>query len=271
MRTDGLVYAAAERTPVCNLLLDQNGDLISGVADMSAAEVALTPGTVLDAIPNGAKIVAIDANVQPSTLLAVVRLCFEQARLLLYEPTSTAKCARLVDAYGALGSNAPAGLQVDYVTPNHLELITIADKMFEHDPALRPWTQYHPLNAEIRGRLHGLHNDASAIAASAVALSTLAKTQFIKLGPHGVLIVSQTGPKGKLEYAHLVAPRLDPSPRVFSTGAGDTFTGAILPELVCLAPDALTMAALVKVAERGQAAAAKTLATPLAVAADLMP
>lgn len=91
MRSDGLVQTTGS-TAVCSLMLDGTGNLVSGVAamditrDFKADSVSLALERSIDSLSyeqivehiekHKPSVVALDGNLSPETLTAVVRHCY---------------------------------------------------------------------------------------------------------------------------------------------------------------------------------------------------
>ena len=197
MRTDGLFAADRnKRTAVCSLMLDDAGDLISGVADMDIGQTVLYPDTngglaamLEDESP---VIVAFDGNIgsgQASELLTACEVHNGKGRshnrttlMTLFEPTSVAKSTIVLSHFAE--SRSSERQAISFTTPNAVEL--------EHIHAA----------AVDRGLLVSLSPStfSSNVPASVVEASTLAKaralvqagifaTLLLKVGRHGVVTV----------------------------------------------------------------------------------
>lgn len=260
LRQDALLHAEGERTAVCNLLLDEQGNLETGVADMGIVEQTLTPSAVERVFSRWhtqhLAVVAADANMPPETLRKLVQLCTAHDVPFLFEPTSVAKADRLVD--GLLQQSCTA----QFATPNALELAQMAKRMRsngwpgESVEAPASLTQALPETAA------QLLNDAGVVA-------QLVNVLFIKLGSAGVLAVCRE--QRGLHAYHTPAPVLDPSKPINTTGAGDTFTGAILAAIAaiprkCRPASSWNREELKALIDRGQSAAQQTLYSREAVA-----
>ena len=113
MRTDALIQSA--RTPTCNLVLDANGELVTGIADMRVLDEIMVPEVVAMRLQqHQPKFIALDANLQPASLAAALAYATKERVPVLYEPTSTAKCHRILDAMQML----QRAQKIQIVTPN---------------------------------------------------------------------------------------------------------------------------------------------------------
>ena len=96
MRTDGIVTTTSGRTAVCNMVIDESGSLVGGVADMDiiknlsdAVSFRLSPlmcdhsspslqdlSQMLNSVDtSGNPIVAVDANLSSKALSAIITHC----------------------------------------------------------------------------------------------------------------------------------------------------------------------------------------------------
>ena len=102
-------------------------------------------------------------------------------------------------------------------------------------------------------------------------MSVLVRTQFIKLGAYGVLLAHRTS--DALTLYHIPPIPLDPSKPHNSTGAGDTFTGAILAGISARShrqpKSEWSRDELLSLIDAGQQAAVHTLYSAQAVAQTL--
>jgi len=254
MRTDGLILA--KQTPVCNLLLDPNGDLITGVADMDVILHALTPSAVARFIDkHRPRIVALDANLHKTTLAAALQSAAKRDTIVLFEPTSAIKSQTLVQAISLLDEKQ----FVQISTPNSMELSHMAT-------ALRRLFHIEEGASENLVKSLRLPQD---LVQDALIVSKIVHTQFVKLRDQGVLLVTHA--EGKLNMVHLPALPLESNQIVSSTGAGDSFTGAIL---ACTIQNNTSFSSwsldyMISLADAGQRAACQTLTSAEAVALDL--
>lgn len=244
------------RTATCNLLLNEHGDLETGVADMEAVESSLTPDAMerifCEHFSQNLRVVGVDANVLPHTLAKLAQLCNEKKIPLLFEPTSVAKSDRLV--YALLDTPNRA----TFSTPNTLELAHMAQTLRGRGVHGKPIQAPQML-------MHVLPLGAQALVDDASVLSHLVDVQLIKMGPLGVLVVRRCGVQTQVAYAP--AHVLEASKSVNTTGAGDTFTGAVVAALCEMHTEAVpSMDQLFSLVDRGQAAAVCTLYSNEAVA-----
>ncbi|KAF7339506.1 Indigoidine synthase A-like protein [Mycena sanguinolenta] len=126
MRTDGFIDLN-ERTAVCNLFLDNLGDLQHGIADMGISQ-KLKADLVLQQISqNNPEIVALDGNLSSETIQQIVDACV-QRNIQGSEPTSITKSERILPALEQC-VKAECDTPVSFFTPNLLELRHVHDKV----------------------------------------------------------------------------------------------------------------------------------------------
>lgn len=254
MRTDALVQSAC--TPMCNLVLDADGELVTGVADMHVLDEILVPEVVAMRLQqHQPRFIALDANLQPASLAEALAYATRERVPVLYEPTSTAKCHRILDALQMLEHVH----KIQIMTPNQYELASMAEYLRNTYPHV---STAH-VDAVIRATLL-----PPALIQDALTMTHVAQTQFIKLGDLGVLLVMQ-GQDAQHHFVHIPALPMDHTKTfVNSTGAGDSFTGAILAKLSTMRTsfDQVTLKDMVDLVNVGQRAAQHTLTSHQAVA-----
>ncbi|KAI0788479.1 indigoidine synthase A-like protein [Abortiporus biennis] len=126
LRTDGLIQEKSGRTAVCNMVLDTNGNLVSGVADMDLVH-DLDAKSVLDALKKfQPELLAIDGNLSENALKSIASHCVDHNIKLFFEPTSIVKSTRILPAIAAtLGRSKPIQSPIAFASPNTLELTSI--------------------------------------------------------------------------------------------------------------------------------------------------
>ncbi|KAG6856639.1 hypothetical protein H0H87_002229 [Tephrocybe sp. NHM501043] len=126
MRVDGFVQSS-KPTAVCNMVIDSNGDLIGGIADMDIVK-ALKTGTVIPHIErHKPRFVAVDGNLSPETIKGVVGRCNkddiqELASPVFFEPTSVTKSTAVFPAVVSSLEHFRDGAPIAFISPNTLEL-----------------------------------------------------------------------------------------------------------------------------------------------------
>ncbi|KAF9535420.1 indigoidine synthase A-like protein [Crepidotus variabilis] len=122
MRTDGLITFVDEDTAVCNMVLDGQGGLVGGVADMKINEKITADAIIPHLTKHVPSLVALDGNITPATLQALVAYCNEHRLKVLFEPTSVIKSNSVLPAVAAALKEEYLGAPITYCTPNLLEL-----------------------------------------------------------------------------------------------------------------------------------------------------
>ncbi|KAF9229232.1 indigoidine synthase A-like protein [Gyrodon lividus] len=121
MRTDGLVSVHGQRSSVCNLLLDAQGQLQSGVADMDLMQVWKADQILPILKVHHPQLLGLDGNISSETLSTLVTESLKAGIQIFFEPTSVVKSSRLFPAVAAnLGKTARP--VVSFVSPNLVEL-----------------------------------------------------------------------------------------------------------------------------------------------------
>ncbi|KZT30599.1 indigoidine synthase A-like protein [Neolentinus lepideus HHB14362 ss-1] len=207
MRTDGLVRAG--RTAVCNMVMDAKGGLVGGVADMGGVET-LQGEEALEALQKLApRIVALDANLRPDTISAVVRWCREHGIKTFFEPTSVTKSTAILSAIASSltsSSSTPHDSPVTFASPNLLELKHLYQtaRSDTYDLTAHPawWhtVDAFSLGAEFRMDLEHLARREpalgflvdSGVAQMAVNLLPFFRHLIVKCGEVGVVVAMRT-------------------------------------------------------------------------------
>ncbi|KAK0208059.1 indigoidine synthase A-like protein [Desarmillaria ectypa] len=125
MRSDGLVKTNL-KTSVCNMFVDTEGHLLTGVADMGITE-AFEGTTVLEHLrKHKPAIVAFDGNLSRTTIQSVVDFCYSQGIKTFFEPTSITKSTAILPSIqGLLTGMDPTVAPITFASPNLLELAQI--------------------------------------------------------------------------------------------------------------------------------------------------
>lgn len=267
MRIDGLFHPSSNkdsmRTAVCSLLLDKQGDLISGVADMAITQSQLTPGSyeaIEDLLERDAPgIVAFDGNLGDELATQLLTGCQKyaqrhpsQAIRTVFEPTSVTKSKIVLQHFCRQGSQDIT--PICYATPNIYELHHI----YDHAQSL----------GLLRDSRRPSCDNPSAILpteavekASALIQAGIFNILLIKMGKLGVVAVSED------EVRHQAIPAGDIA-IVNTTGCGDSFAGGFIAALCKMKEDDLSagnLASLDKAILAGQLAAQNTIQSSMAV------
>ncbi|KAJ7706232.1 indigoidine synthase A-like protein [Mycena rosella] len=287
MRTDGFVERN-ERTAVCNLFLDGTGNLVGGVADMRITE-ALDMESIEPHIENNSPaIVALDGNLSSNTVADIIDYCAERKIQTLFEPTSIIKSEKILPAIEQ-SLNKRSDPAVTFFTPNVLELQHVHRKArLEWDLTSSPiwWSAIDNLSL---GEAFRMDLARLAKRRMAVALTPFFRNIFIKCGERGVVVVmrlsgadvgksgwihGRSDPVRRYVVAHgdsgneiLVLQHFPPHPTtvINTTGAGDSFVGALLACLQDQSHALSSPAGLHQLVTTCQKAAALTLQSPSSV------
>ncbi|KDN53339.1 hypothetical protein K437DRAFT_253033 [Tilletiaria anomala UBC 951] len=236
LRLDGLFSLRQGRcqTPTASLLLRQDGDLQQGIVDTSLLEGAFTSQIVERFMASNPSTIGFDSNMCIDAMAHVLTASAQADAFVLCEPTSVAKSSRVVHALhhaGFLGKRHVLG----GVTPNVLELMEMHDAAQELLLAQQQQLQLLRLGAVEKQIAAGLVASSllpdTRSAEAALSVARLLGPLFLTLGPRGVLaVVPRSTPlEGAVEITHVPPPTiLAPSSIVNTTGAGDTFAGALL-------------------------------------------
>ncbi|KAF9044596.1 indigoidine synthase A-like protein [Hymenopellis radicata] len=121
MRTDGLIKTNGMRTAVCNMLLSNDGHLITGVADMDITAQFSGDAVIEQLEKHNPNLVAFDGNLSPSTTETLINYCNEKGLRTFFEPTSITKSTVILPAISSLITFA-RGSPITFASPNMLEL-----------------------------------------------------------------------------------------------------------------------------------------------------
>lgn len=211
--------------------------------------------------------------------------------ILFFEPTSTAKCTRIIEALAALnvsssGSSTPP---IDLTTPNLIELeamVARATQLGLISPQEVPAPPSPAASLSANGSEVEGTETQEYIRSLCESLAPFFAVFLVTMGERGVLSATPstagTSSSRRLHFTHHPPPptsRGGPEGKlnvVSTTGAGDTFAGAILAGL-CLrlrrspldTSATLSPEALEELVQLGQRAAILTLQSQEAVAEDL--
>ncbi|KDQ63525.1 hypothetical protein JAAARDRAFT_29544 [Jaapia argillacea MUCL 33604] len=212
MRVDGFVRGVGgERSAVCNMVLDGDGGLVGGVADMDIV-YGLRGDVVVQRLEKQEPVVvAFDGNLSPKTIEDVVKYSIQHNISTFFEPTSITKSTSILPAISSCLSLPSHSAPITYASPNLLELThlfhTAQSEPFEltsHDTWWRTIDSF-ALSSEFRRDLEHLSkrkvNDNAhcvetlgfliedGVAQMAVNLLPFFQNLVVKLGPRGVLVV----------------------------------------------------------------------------------
>ncbi|KAK0506378.1 indigoidine synthase A-like protein [Armillaria luteobubalina] len=125
MRSDGLVKTNL-KTSVCNMFVDTEGHLLTGVADMGITE-AFDETTVLEHLrKHKPAIVAFDGNLSPISIDSVVQFCYSEGIKTFFEPTSITKSTAILPSIQDRITRMDSKVSpITFASPNLLELAQI--------------------------------------------------------------------------------------------------------------------------------------------------
>ncbi|KAJ3823591.1 indigoidine synthase A-like protein [Lentinula raphanica] len=306
MRTDGLLLQKDQRTAVCNMIMDSQGGLTTGIADMSILDNAQIEAKAVHLIDEvKPELVVMDGNCSSDVISTVAKACNEHDIKIFFEPTSVVKSSRILKAVENMTNRTSP---VDFISPNLIELREIFETANEKDLLSKPqyWTALdnfaltsrYRMELEHLSRVNVSDEDPSrgtlsflldqGMAQMAVKLLPLFRHIVIKCGDKGVLVAMRQNPDSawRSEQGNIKArcvvhhsdsdtivlshfPALPVEHLVNVTGAGDSFVG-ILASYLVRQPNAFNSPeSLTQVIDVAQRAAVLTLGSPYAVAPEL--
>ncbi|KAF7310868.1 Indigoidine synthase A-like protein [Mycena chlorophos] len=308
MATTGFIAHKGERTAVCNLFLEEDGELIAGVADMDITQ-NLDPRLVIAEIEaRPPSLLALDGNLSADAIRTLVDFCTEAQIPVLFEPTSIPKSTRIIPAIAHCLERS-AETPISFFTPNIAELkhATLDDNSITSTDAWWSAIDRMSLSETFRADLDRLSRrpvrddgDASktldflvtdGIAQMAIQLTPFFRHMFIKCGENGVFAVLKLagtdasgwqGVRSDPERRYVVA-RGDlptevlvlqhfpsfPTAVLNTTGAGDSLVGSLLAGLVSSPSPLANHTLLAQLVERSQRAASLSLQSQFSVSPDL--
>lgn len=286
MRTDGLFVprdpGGANRTAVCSLMLNGQGDLISGVADMDIGHTALYPQTSADPdallsllAAESPEIVVFDGNIgaaQADELLAACETYRAHTaepsgrRLLtLFEPTSVSKSAIVLDHFSLAKRNKQPAQPISFATPNVVELEQMYAASRRMGLASSPPLDDSSYTTSVNS---SIVEPATILQAKALVDAGIVSIILLKIGRHGVITIDAEGARHHPVSAGNVH-------MVNTTGCGDSFAGAFAATLSHFIKDRWPQSKaewsehIDTAVEVGQRAARSTLASSKAVGEDM--
>ncbi|KAK4054846.1 hypothetical protein OIV83_000770 [Microbotryomycetes sp. JL201] len=295
LRDDGLLIDDARRTATCGILLDKEGDLFGGIADMDITE-GMSADDVIEKLENSRpRVMCFDGNVNEHVMTEIVQHCQANHVQTFFEPTSNAKS---IKSLRALASISPATdserARVDYTTPNVHELSIMYNYVRDNSHLAQfqmgLWFDFINVSADALARSLPAWINNEGVVVMAVQLLTCFRCLLVKSGERGVVVVqrvsgpanvaqwkrlghangtvvaaSSGGPDEAVVIRHYPSFTIDPSEIESVTGAGDNFAGALLAGLVN-GHDMQVPQSLDRLVSTAQKAAIATLKSPGAVA-----
>lgn len=124
MRTDGLISTPEKTSAVCNMVMDTEGGLIAGVADMDIVESLEGKAIVERLNLYNPSLVAMDGNLKASAITDIVSHCNQHGGTVFFEPTSILKSTRIIPSTSAFLLSNPnsTSAPIAFASPNVLEL-----------------------------------------------------------------------------------------------------------------------------------------------------
>ncbi|SPO19682.1 uncharacterized protein UTRI_00070_B [Ustilago trichophora] len=234
MRTDGLFTPAddGERTAVCSLMLDDSGDLISGVADMDIGQAALYStcshinlAALLE--EEAPEMIVFDGNIGAQQAGELLTACetynsTERKRILtLFEPTSVTKSTIILSHFAESTKSNASRQPITFATPNAVELEQIHATCVDLDLLLHSTKTPQDSVSNIPSNIV---EPSTLVKAKALVDAKIFSTVLLKVGRHGVVTIDATSvqhhpiPAGQVEVVN-------------TTGCGDSFAGAFTATL----------------------------------------
>ncbi|KAJ4002363.1 indigoidine synthase A-like protein [Lentinula boryana] len=307
MRTDGLLLQKNQRTAVCNMIMNSQGGLTTGIADMAILEKAQLEIKAIELIKQmKPTVVVMDGNCSSEVISTIAGLCTRHGIKVFFEPTSVVKSARILKAVETTISSSTS--PIDFISPNLIELQEIFAVANEKDLFAKPeyWTALDNFSLTSRYRMDLEHlsranvsdEDPSkgtlsflldqGLAQMAVKLLPFFRHIVIKCGDKGVIVAmrqnstsawrsEQSNIKRRYVMNHSDTdtivlshfPALPVKDLVNVTGAGDSFVG-VLSSCLVQQPNAFnSQKSLAQVIEMAQRASVLTLCSPYAVSPEL--
>ncbi|KAG0340028.1 hypothetical protein BG000_000820 [Podila horticola] len=231
------------RTATYTAIHDSTGNLLSAVADMGVFEL-LPPNKIKEAIAkHKPRTICFDANLSVECMRATLEACRGQDIHTFFEPTSVAKCGRVLDS--VMATSLKDGL-LRFATPNEYELqemATHARKLMSNnsdDALIRGLKDraivrgYHDMDSateDISG-VSDLQDEYKGLLLDAFSVSHFIPTLIIKLGAKEC---SDDKTDGQDAGLFTVTWRSFPANKVSDiksvTGAGDSLVGSVVTSL----------------------------------------
>ncbi|KAI9238829.1 MAG: Indigoidine synthase A like protein-domain-containing protein [Podila humilis] len=191
------------RTATYTAIHDSTGNLLSAVADMGVFEL-LPPSKIKEAIAkHKPRTICFDANISVECMKATLEACRGQDIHTFFEPTSVAKCGRVLDS--TMAASLTDGL-LRFATPNEYELqemATHARKLMSNNPddvlikglGDRAIVRgHHDMDSVTtkESESQDLQKEYTSLLLDAFSVSHFIPTLFIKLGAKGVLVFQRS-------------------------------------------------------------------------------
>ncbi|KAI8332451.1 Ribokinase-like protein, partial [Chlamydoabsidia padenii] len=239
----------SQSTAVYNAFHDTDGQLVAAVADMAIFD-HLDLSKLHDVFTRyKPSLVCMDGNITAKAMEIVASTCQTFGVPAFFEPTSIPKSLKIFQGATQIGS-------IQYTSPNQYELEAMVDQV-KSQFGLQQQQQQQQHSLTLPSNAPPLAHQSLD---NALYLSNYIPQIILKLGEYGCVYVSG----GDRSVRYYAPELLDPSTVKSVTGAGDSFVGAVLANLL---KDPLTrdMAVWDQIIRNGQRAAIRTLQSDLAV------
>jgi len=203
LTTDESVHFADGMSASYVALLDDQSDLVGGIADMIANQNIPTPS--VEAL-SGVDFVLIDSNAPSHVMVDTAANAVKAGALVFYEPTSVPKAKQICE-------NDSFIKHVSYAFPNEDELFAMSNTPVVEQSAADDFEHVKHAASKLLGRMR---SDSAHV--------------VVTLGPRGVLLASKVGgSESSVEHTLFPAEVIS---KVSSNGAGDTLCGAFIHALL---------------------------------------
>lgn len=219
--------AKNHKTAVYFCLINENGDLVSAVADMGILEHELTPQHIVEMEPVIKKcvidmiicvsetlvlfralLIFMDGNISQSVIRSVCEMCSKHKVPIFVDPTSNAKSLKFT----------PFLSDITFLKPNEFELVDMAKQLIGEQPSLAKKVPAASLSSLLR----------STEGCVALLLEAGVKHLLLTRGKEGVFHYTKIGNNTSCKHY----PALPISHIVKVTGAGDNFCGGFIYGIV---------------------------------------
>ncbi|CAG8529237.1 1306_t:CDS:10 [Cetraspora pellucida] len=267
MDTKGIEVVENQKTAIYNAINDPYGQLVCAVADMNIFDSISSENVTKFIESNKPKLVCFDGNISVECMKTILDICDKNKISTFFEPTSVPKSFKILKDQ-LLFSKLLTTHALTYITPNIYELKAMyyeAEKYgyFNFDNHL--WFQkLDELNIGQKFRtdveriitkhpkLLFLQNDG--ILVQVVNFLPYLPNIIVKLGENGILmaqaldelksnfetkqdnkiefVIPKRQKKGGTRFRYFEPILLDPQKHINSSGAGDSFVGALISGLM---------------------------------------
>nr|XP_019012289.1 indigoidine synthase A family protein [Kwoniella pini CBS 10737]OCF51070.1 indigoidine synthase A family protein [Kwoniella pini CBS 10737] len=264
LRTDGLIGKDGRSTAVCSLTLEENGDLVAGVADMGIVET-IKSSKVEEIIQSRLpRLVVLDCNITEEVIRTILTVCQALNIPTMCDPTSLPKVPRLSSTLKSLLPSSPKDPRpLTHLSPNILELDDLYQKIVidnsSEDFEMIQWEFINSLNLDSTWR-NMIDNftqknernwiKEQGIIPKMIKLLPFIQSFWLKISSQGLIHFEISNNinsfkensisyklegihKGKsLILTHYNSPQIEQNEIVSTTGAGDTLVGGLVAGLI---------------------------------------